>query len=180
MLIETQRLIIREFQREDFQQLAPILAHPEVMKFSPTGTLSILQVQEKIKGFIDSYTKHGFGKWAVIFKATNELIGYCGIALEIIDEQVEKEIGYRLDREFWRKGLATEAALATLEYGFNQLQLPYILGIVEQANIASVKVLKKIGMRYKKETIFQGIKMDVYRINNKIALKNDRFGISFN
>jgi RimJ/RimL family protein N-acetyltransferase len=165
MRVETQRLVLREFQPEDFRQLAPILANPQVMKFSPTGILSTLQTRDKIEGFIASYTKYGFGKWAVILKESNELIGYCGIAVEKIDDKDEKEIGYRLDPRFWVKGLATEAASATLQYGFNKLKLPYILGIVERANVASVKVLEKLGMEYERETIFHERKMNVYRAN---------------
>lgn len=118
MWIETQRLILREFQREDLQALAPILADSQVMQFSPTGVLAIAQTQEKIESFIASYKNFGFGKWAVIFKERNELIGYCGIAVERIENRDEREIGYRLEPRFWGKSLATEAAAAAMQYGF--------------------------------------------------------------
>ena len=81
MWLETQRLVLREFQREDYRELAPILANPQVMQFSLTGIISIPQTQEKIESFITEYEKNGFSKWAVIFKESNELIGYCGIAI---------------------------------------------------------------------------------------------------
>ncbi|WP_026731878.1 GNAT family N-acetyltransferase [Fischerella sp. PCC 9605] len=169
MQVETQRLVLREFKQEDFRQLAPILANPQVMKFSPTGILSVAETQKKIEGFIASYAKYGFGKWAVFFKESNELIGYCGIAVEQIDNKNEKEIGYRLDPKFWGKGLATEAASAVLKYGSEQLKLPYILGIAEKANVASVRVLEKLGMRYERETVFHEVKMDVYRFNYAVS-----------
>ena len=164
--LETPRLILRDFQPEDAHQLAPILSDPLVMKFSLTGILSFSQTQLKIDSFITSYKKFGYGKWAIIFKENKNLIGYCGIAVEQIDNVDEREIGYRLASEFWGMGLATEAALATIKYGFERLQLPYILGIVEPTNKASVRVLKKLGMRYNRTTIFHGIKMDVYRLDN--------------
>lgn len=66
MWLETQRLILREFQPKDLAQLAPILANSQVMKFSPTGILSVSQTRAKIDSFIASYQKNGFGKWAVI------------------------------------------------------------------------------------------------------------------
>jgi RimJ/RimL family protein N-acetyltransferase len=163
--LETQHLILRDFQQQDVHQLAPILANPKVMEFSPTGILSASQTQAKIDGFIASYKKFGFGKWAVIFKETNELIGYCGIAVEQVDGVDERELGYRLAPKFWNLGLATEAASATIQYGFKQLWFPYILGIVERANIASVRVLEKVGMKYERKTIFYGIEMDVYRLD---------------
>lgn len=165
MRIETQRLVLREFQQSDVNALAPILADPLVMEFSPTGVLSIAQTQAKVEGFVACYQDHGFGKWAIILKDTHRLIGYCGIAVEQIDHQTEKELGYRLDSKFWGQGLATEAAIATLQYGFNALKLPYVLGIVEPANTSSVRVLKKTGMRFDRTTIFHQREMDVYRLN---------------
>ncbi|MFN6519004.1 MAG: GNAT family N-acetyltransferase [Nostoc sp. CreGUA01] len=157
--------MLREFQEQDVSQLAPILANPRVMKFSPTGILSASQTQAKIVSFMISYKAFGFGKWAVILKESNQLIGYCGIAIEQIENVNEPEIGYRLDPEFWGKGLASEAALATIQYGFEQLKFPYILGIVERANTASIRVLGKLGMKHERRTIFHGVEMDIYRLN---------------
>ncbi|NEP57601.1 MAG: GNAT family N-acetyltransferase [Symploca sp. SIO2G7] len=165
MEIETRRLIVRDFQLEDWEQLAPILADPRVMQFSTTGVLSVSETQAKIQSFIASYQNYGFGKWAIFCKESNQLIGYCGIAIEQIDNKEEKEIGYRLDSKFWGQGLATEAAAAVIQYGFRQFQFPYILGVVECENKASVRVLEKLGMQYERETVFDGIKMDVYKVS---------------
>ena len=162
--LETPRLILRDFQQKDLYQLASILANSRVMEFSTTGALSIPQTQAKVDSFITSYKELGFGKWAVIFKESNTLIGYCGIAVEQIDNVDEREIGYRLDPEFWGKGLATEAASIVIRYGLEQLRFPYILGIVERENVASVRVIEKLGMKYKRETLFHGVKMDVYQV----------------
>jgi [ribosomal protein S5]-alanine N-acetyltransferase len=165
MLIETNRLILREFQRADLQELAPILADSKVMKFSPTGVNSVEQVQERIEGFITCYKEFGFGKWAVVLKENNQLLGYCGIAVDQIDGKDEKELGYRIDSRYWGQGLATEAAAAAIKYGFEQFNLPYVLGIVERANSASIRVLEKVGMRHERVTIFHKVEMDVYRVN---------------
>jgi RimJ/RimL family protein N-acetyltransferase len=164
--LETQRLILRDFTLEDVSQLAPILSDPRVMEFSPKGVLSTVETQGKIEEFIALYQNRGFGKWAVIFKATNQLIGYCGIALERIDGMDEPELGYRLEPAFWGQGLATEAAKPALNYGLGQLQLPYLLGIVEPANTASAKILKKLGLKYDRTTILHGSEVDIYRIND--------------
>jgi RimJ/RimL family protein N-acetyltransferase len=165
MQIETQRLILREFQQEDLRELAPILANPQVMEFSPTGVLSSSQTHAKIQGFVASYQKFGFGKWAVTLKESGALIGYCGIAIERIEDRDEPEIGYRLDSRFWGQGLATEAAGGAITYGFEQFKFLYVLGIVEQANTASVRVLEKLGMRYQRPTLFHGRDMDIYQID---------------
>lgn len=165
MWIETPRLILRKFKQQDTQELTFILANPKVMKFSPTGILSLTQTQEKVASFIVSYENYGFGKWAVVLKESSKLIGYCGIAVEEIDCKDEREMGYRFDSKFWGKGLATEAASAALHYGFAKFKFPYILGIVERSNAASVRVLEKLGMQYKRETVFHGVEVDVYQID---------------
>lgn len=168
MWLETQRLILREFEHKDLCQLAPILANPEVMKFSPTGVLSVQETQRRIDYFIALYKKYGFGKWAVILKQSNKLIGYCGITVDEIDGVDERELGYRLDREFWGRGLATEAASMVVKYAFEKLKFPYILGIVQPENTASVRVLEKLGMEYKKQTVFYGYKVDVYQLSRTL------------
>jgi [ribosomal protein S5]-alanine N-acetyltransferase len=168
MQIQTPRLILREFTRSDLSELAPILADPQVMKFSTRGIYSQLQAQQVIENFIDSYQKNGFGMWAVILKESNELIGYCGLAIDLIDDRSEPEIGYRLATKFWGRGLATEAASVCINCGFNRFELPYILGVAERLNTASVRVLKKIGMTFDRETIFRGVQMDCYKIHGII------------
>ena len=166
MQIETSRLILREFQQEDYRELAPILADPQVMQFATMGTLSVRQTQARIESFMTSYNKFGYGKWATILKESNELVGYCGIVREQIDDQDEIEIGYRFDKSIWGKGLATESGLAAIEYGFDQFKFPYILGCVEPENIRSVKVLENLGMHYKSQTVLKGVNMDIYRLDN--------------
>lgn len=165
-MLQTNRLILREFKPGDLEYLGSILVNPQVMKFSSSGPCSIEEAQIRLEKFIESYQIFGFGKWAVCLRGSNQLIGYCGIAMEKIDGKDEKELGYRLDSQYWGQGLATEAASATVKYGFEALNLPYILGVVERSNQASVRVLEKVGMKYERVTIFQGSEMDVYRITS--------------
>jgi RimJ/RimL family protein N-acetyltransferase len=121
-------MILREFEESDIDALAQILANPLVMKFSPTGALSVQMTAEKVRAFIDSYRQYSFGKWAVIKREQARLIGYCGIAVEYLEGREEKELGYRFDPHFWGIGLATEAASACLKYAFDTLHLDYLLG----------------------------------------------------
>ena len=167
MIVETPRLVLKEFALTDVRHLSPILASLQVMRFSASGCLTLEQTKEKIDSFISSYRKYGFGKWAVILKETNQLIGYCGIGVEEIDGKQETELGYRLSENYWGQGLATEAARAALDYGFNKLGLPDILAVVEPANTASVRVVEKLGMEYKRQTLFYGLEMSVYQIEKK-------------
>ena len=143
--LHTKRLILRELTPDDTPALAQILGDPEVMRHSVAGVLS-----EKATGeFIDwcriSYCKRGFGPWAVVEKSTSTLVGFCGLNAERVDDKDEIEIGYRLATGFWGKGLGTEAARCALSYGFEKLQVPSLIAIVQPTNLASVKVIKKLG-----------------------------------
>ncbi len=163
IISQTERLIIREFQVLDIEALAHILAKSEVIQFSSTGVLSTKQTMVRIQTFLDSYQKNGYGKWAIIHRESGRLIGYCGIAIEEIEGQLENALGYRLDSEFWGQGLATEAANACLEYAFNNLNFDYVLGIVEPENQASRRILEKIGMEFVKESTWHGKVVCIYK-----------------
>ncbi|MEN5031517.1 GNAT family N-acetyltransferase [Pseudomonas sp. Ps21-P2] len=143
--LHTERLILRELTPDDTPALAQILGDAEVMRHSVAGALS-----EKATGeFIDwcqfSYLERGFGPWAVVEKSTSTLAGFCGLNAELVDEQHEIEIGYRLATGFWGRGLGTEAARGALAYGFEQLGLSSLIAIVQPTNFASVNVIKKLG-----------------------------------
>ncbi|MBF2067382.1 MAG: M50 family metallopeptidase [Calothrix sp. C42_A2020_038] len=164
-VIETPRLILREFTMADVLELAPILGKPEVMRYSATGAISTEETAKKIQGFIHSYKQYGYGRWAVIYRETDKLIGYCGIAVEEIEGKLENELGYRFDSNFWRQGLATEAASYCLNYAFDTLHLDYLLGIVEPENHTSIRVLQKIGMEFVKESTWCDKIVHIYRVN---------------
>jgi [ribosomal protein S5]-alanine N-acetyltransferase len=110
--------------------------------------------------------------WAVISKESDLLIGYCGLAIDRIDDRDEPEIAYRLDSKFWGKGFATEAASASIQYGLDRIKMPYILGAAQRKNVASIRVLEKLGMTFDREArhqggreiIFRGVAMDCYKI----------------
>ena len=165
IMTQTERLIIREFQVSDIEALAKILAKPEVMQFfSPTGALSYKQTAVKIQSFLDSYQQYGYGKYALIHRQSKRLIGYCGIAVEEIEGKLENELGYRLDSDFWGKGLATEAVKACLEYYFDKFKFDSVLGIVEPENKASIRVLEKVGMEFVKESTLWGKLVCIYKM----------------
>jgi RimJ/RimL family protein N-acetyltransferase/uncharacterized protein YdhG (YjbR/CyaY superfamily) len=177
-VFETPRLIFREFKISDVDTLAPILADPEVMRYSPTGPLTKRQTHKRIEEFIKSYRENGFGKWAVIIKEESNLVGYCGIALEVVNDKPVREMGYRFDRRYWGQGLATEAAAATRDYVFRRLKFQSLTGFVELGNKASIRVLEKIGMQYVGRAIFLNKNVFVYRQYYEtcpIDLKNSPF-----
>ena len=141
----TKRLILRNLMLEDAPALAHILGHPEVMRFSVPGVMSEADTLAFIERCQVSYRELGFGPWAVIERSSLTLVGFCGLNAERVDGADEIELGYRLAFEWWGKGLATEAAQCAVSYSFGVLKLKSLIAIVEPANVASVRVIQKLG-----------------------------------
>lgn len=148
MIFETDRLLIREYVEEDAEAFFKLNTNPEVLRFVPDKALeSVEQARQLLIDHpIADYRKHGFGRGACILKSTREQIGFAG--LKYLEELGEVDIAYRLMPTHWGQGLATEAALASVHFGFANLGLKRIVGLAMPANIASVRVLEKAGLRY--------------------------------
>jgi ribosomal-protein-alanine N-acetyltransferase len=106
------------------------------------------------------WTERGYGWWAVELKKSGELIGWCG--LNHLPDTDEIEVLYLIGEDHWGKGLATEAAFSTVEYAFEVAGLETLVGIVHPENIASRRVLEKIGMTYKGRAKYFGIEVDTF------------------
>jgi RimJ/RimL family protein N-acetyltransferase len=145
LILETERLVLREFVPEDAQAFFELNSAPEVLRY--TGDTGPGSVEEARQGLCErpilDYQKHGFGRWAVIFRETGELIGFAG--LKYLDDLQEVDLGYRFLPRYWGLGLATEASRPCIDYGFATLRLPRILGLVDPQNVRSVRVLQKLG-----------------------------------
>ena len=163
----TSRLRLREFTPDDLDALAPILADPEVMRFSLSGPETREQTAAFITWCREQYARHRCGLWAVVNINDERLIGYCGLSAWEIDGADEVEVGYRLDPKYWGQGLATEAACAALAYARDHLGLSRVIAIIEAENVASVGVAEKIGMRWEKETVLHDIPVRIYAIERQ-------------
>jgi ribosomal-protein-alanine N-acetyltransferase len=147
--IETPRLVIRSFELADAEALHErVFGDEETMRFIPRGASpSVERTRGAIQRFIRHERQHGFGLWAVELRATGEFIGDCGLVY-VEGTGPEVEVAYHLAREWWGRGLATEAARACLDYGFRELGLPEIIAICYPEHAASRRVMEKAGMRY--------------------------------
>jgi RimJ/RimL family protein N-acetyltransferase len=143
--LRTDRLILRELSGDDTQALASILGDAEVMRHSVRGVMSEKSTGEFIEWCRHSYREHGFGPMAVVDKSTSTLAGFCGLNAERVEGADEIEIGYRLATAWWGRGIGTEAARATLTHAFGRLGIDSLIAIVEPTNVASVKVIQKLG-----------------------------------
>ncbi len=147
--LETLRLRLRRFTPEDADELYNIYSHPELFQYMSNEKPLLLQ---HIRGVINSLTvnwqKHHFGVWSVVYKCEQKLIGHCGF--KFLDNTGEIQIGYLLLQAYWGRGLATKAAEAALRSGFEVAQLKRIVVIAKPENMASIRVMKKLGMNYEK------------------------------
>lgn len=146
MILETERLILREMIREDFQDLAGILRDPEVM-YAYEYNFSERDVQAWLDRQIERYAQYGFGLWAVVLKATDEMIGQAGLTMQPYKDIEVLEIGYLLKEKFWHMGYAREAAYACKAYAFEELDREKVHSIIKADNHASIRVAESIGMR---------------------------------
>ena len=164
--IETDRLILRRFTLDDAEAAFEMNSDPEVMKYVPGGiSKSVEEVRESIqKNTLDDYEKYGFGRSAIILKATNEFVGFTGLKNDLDLGGVD--LGYRLIRRFWGKGIATESARPFINIAFNEMNLKTVLGGAMPENIASVTILKKMGMTYRYSQVFEGLNFDIFAIDN--------------
>lgn len=160
-VIETDRLILRKLRIEDAPFLYQILSDNETMIFYPSP-YDMNSVMKWINKSINSYTENNFGLWAIILKESSQFLGQCGISLQDINGNFVPEIGYHIDKNFWNKAYATEAAKASLSCGFEHLKLDEIFIHTYINNIPSQRVAEKIGMKklfeYEKNLTAQNIK----------------------
>lgn len=151
-ILRTNRLILREWSKNDFSKLSLFLQDPEVMYAYEHG-FSEEEVNAWLEWILDSYEKNGYGLWAIISKETNEVIGECGLTNQMIDQVTYCEIGYHLRKEFWHRGYAIEAATAVKEYAFKVLAKNEVVSIVRDTNVSSMNVAIRNKMTVKKRVI---------------------------
>jgi ribosomal-protein-alanine N-acetyltransferase len=168
IILETGRLILREFRPEDVDALAKVLSDPETMRYYP-APFDRAGVQEWIERNRRRYEKDGHSLWAMILKASGELIGDCGLAFQEVDGKKLIEIGYHVRRDLWGNGLAPEAAQACRDFGFRKLGAERLISLIRPENLSSRRVAEKTGLTIWKETLWRGIPHLVYSIRRDSA-----------
>lgn len=138
VILETERLLLRHLVLDDLADLFRLYSDPEIRRYFPEGVLSYEDTKDELEWFLNGHPKHPeLGLWATIHKATGKFIGRCGLLPWTIDDRLEIEIAYLIDKEFWGQGLATEAATGILRYGFDQLMLSRLICLIDPDNVAS-------------------------------------------
>ena len=149
-ILETKRLVLREYTLDDFDELYEILSDPETMKHYPSpydekGTMRWLDWT------FDNYKKYGFGLFAMELKESGEFIGDCGITMQKIDGQMLPEIGYHINKKYWRQGYGKEAASAVRDLVFETTDFDAVYSYMVHTNTASYSTAASVGMKRIKE-----------------------------
>jgi [ribosomal protein S5]-alanine N-acetyltransferase len=165
-ILETSRLILREFRSEDADALERVISDPETMSYYP-APFDRADVEEWIARNMRRYTETGHGLWAAVLKASGELIGDSGLTVQDVDGVKEIEIGYHLRRDLWGQGLATEAARACRDVGFIRLRAERLISLIRPENMASRRVAEKNEMRAWKEVIWRSLPHIVYAVHRE-------------
>ncbi len=161
-ILQSERTLLRYLTTKDAEHFYNLNLDPEVLKYTGDDPFKNIDAAKEFLEKYDQYKKYGVGRMAVIDKKTHEFLGWCG--LKYSPELDEYDIGFRFFKKYWNKGYATETSKIFIDFGFHELQLNRIVGRAMIDNVASVKVLQKIGMTYSKEFDFDGHKGVVYSI----------------
>ncbi len=170
--LETERLLLRPFAADDLDAYTErIFADADVMQYLPKrDTPTRERAQGMMEYWNDQWTQFPYGPWAVVEKANGELMGHCGLLF--IPEIQETELLYAFGKAFWGKGYATEAARASVDFGFQKCGLTRIIALAVPENIGARRVMEHCGLRYERDAQLFGLDLVYYAINQNEYAQN--------
>ena len=160
MVLETERLVLREMGQADLPALCEILQDPLVM-YAYEHAFSDDEAQAWLDRQRERYATYGFGLWAVVEKASGQLIGQCGVTMQDWCGREVPEVGYLFRRSKWHQGFAAEAAAACREYAFRSLGMAEVFSIIRDSNLPSQRVALRTGMSVRGAFVKQYYGMDM-------------------
>ncbi|MBB1192752.1 GNAT family N-acetyltransferase [Flavobacterium sp. SOK18b] len=170
LILETDRLFLREMKISDAEALFEMDRNPNVHQYlwnKPVNDIS--EVYATIESVQKQYIQNNIGRFVIILKESQELIGWAGLKFntEMVNNKINFfDIGYRLDEKFWGKGYASEASFAWLDYGFNTIKIPLMEAAAHTDNIASNRILQKIGLEMTETYLEDGVSWNWYELEN--------------
>jgi ribosomal-protein-alanine N-acetyltransferase len=169
--IVSDRFFMRAFQDEDVQDLYAVMQNPEVLRYFPTqNSPSMEQVRKLVRSQQKHWDEHGYGWWALAEKGSDTLFGWCG--LNYLPDSDEVELKYLLAQPYWGKGIATGASLLSLDRWISDTEIDELIGLVHPENIASQRVLEKVGMSFINEAQYFGMNLLRYTIRREEFLRS--------
>jgi RimJ/RimL family protein N-acetyltransferase len=162
-ILETPGLRLREFRPADLDELAPMVADEEQMRFYPG-----LRTRDDARAWIDrnlaSYEENGFGIWLIESRPTSEFLGYCGIRPLVLDGVSTTEIGWHTKKAAWNRGVATEAAAAVRDLAFTRFAQTRLVALIPPDHVGSRRVAEKIDMHEEGAAVVDGDRYATYVI----------------
>jgi ribosomal-protein-alanine N-acetyltransferase len=164
IVLETERLYLREWVPDDWIRFKPLVVDPRVLQYIHQGEPGTDErIENRVREYIEFGQSRGWHLWPVIHRADTKLIGFCGFSDGF---PPDVEIGWRLLPDYWGQGLATEAATATLEYGFAMWDFPRVIAVAQKLNRASIRVMERIGMTFDGTFTHDGAEVVRYVVEN--------------
>jgi RimJ/RimL family protein N-acetyltransferase len=156
-VIDTGRMILRRFSLDDLQAFYQLASRPEIIRYAQSAPVASLEQARElmIAAPFHDYATYGYGRFACVWKETGEVIGFSGV--KFVPEISDTELGYRFFPEYWGKGLATEAGRASIEFARSDLGLKRLVAMVHPDNVASARVLAKLGFSVEKKLAYSGL-----------------------
>jgi RimJ/RimL family protein N-acetyltransferase len=161
--LQTERLILRMWRKEDFEPYARMSADPEVMRYLGGKPYSRMEAWRHMAYLIGHWQLLGYGQWAVEEKHTGDFLGRIGFFNPV--GWPAFEIGWTLGRQYWGKGYATEGARRALEYAFKELDKDHVISLIHPQNQGSIRVAERLGEKPEGETEVLGIPVIIYGID---------------
>lgn len=166
--LETPRTFLREILGNDFEFLLSMMSDPEVMQYYPRPYDA-----RDVRLFIDRmrarYREDGCGLWLVVDRESGAPLGRVGLVRQNVNGVDEFEIGYMIHRPFWRRGLATETALAVRDYAFAERKLPRVVSLIRAENVPSQGVARKLGMDVTGRSMQAGLEHLVFAVESRAS-----------
>lgn len=171
-VLETERLVLRPVAESDFEDLCNLNSDPDVMRYLGRGhPLTHAETRAKLDRMLAHWQEKGFGVWSVYHRHNTEYVGRCGLATT--HNLGAAEVAYSFHRRFWGQGLATEACRRVLQYSFEVLLLPRVVAVARVENVASQRVMVKLGMAYRKQFEHEGFEAVLYELNNPLLVPDE-------
>ncbi len=164
--LETPRLELRPLALSDVDAIYAYRADADVMQYMGGADRSIGDSREALEKYCRYQRMYGFSRWAMVHKETGEFVGDSGLLP--MDGTQEFELGYRLAKEFWSMGLATECGRAWLDAAFTRFGLRTVIAFADERHTASLRVMQKLGMKFDKQAHIADMDCHVYRLNRGI------------
>jgi RimJ/RimL family protein N-acetyltransferase len=164
-ILETERLILRMWREEDFEEYASICSDPEVMRYLGGKPYTRLEAWRHMAFLVGHWHFRGYGHWAVEEKETGRMIGRMGFLNP--EGWPGFEVGWTLSRDCWGRGYATEGARRMIDYAFKEMNRDHVISLIHRENVGSIRVAEKMGERLEGETEVLGIPVLIYGISRE-------------